>query len=620
MLVMTFAVPSAEASPISVSQNSKITTEVGTTTDLGGGDHFYVKFGSDAAFGILWGTNQTPNNIYFVSYISRYLGSINVNEPNGTVLAQKPLKIYTLYAVKLDRLIEYNDSNSNGVLNYTPAIGNTMADILGLGQQQIYKGVNLNTAWTASNWQNSTENGNLTWSFTLTATNLSYNAPLRYANDSKGEVLKSIALTFHLMASTNHVNNVSVPQYNVTMSKGPLGNDRFNKLQKDNNLTVSGNVTSYHVKWDKNITGWNADPKDKNPTIMAEYSTLVENYIPPAVTGVMASAECQKMIQATGDNGTMTAGTKVLNGTSSLSGPFSLKTPRLTFGGENTKIGTLEWVQNVTVDGKTDNATSQVTKMIPFDVQFGGKQYYGFSAIVGISYPYGQSIVQDPDISSEALTEVELTTPSTVTGISPTGSSVSVNAHINVQFSGAMNESSVNMIVNGVNEPLSWNGNNVTFSPTSSLAYNTTYSVTVSGNDDHGNSVSSVWAFTTIKDEGVIEGTIVDMNEAPLANVVVTLGNGMATITDANGHYAFDNVTAGSYKLTANMTDFQEITLNGVSTSAGRTTNLGPLNLEAISSSNASGSNNGLLIPMVVIVILALLGVGGYLVFMRKKR
>ena len=58
MLITAFAVPSATASPISVSQNSKITTEVGPTTDLGGGDHFYVKFGSDAAFGILWGTNS----------------------------------------------------------------------------------------------------------------------------------------------------------------------------------------------------------------------------------------------------------------------------------------------------------------------------------------------------------------------------------------------------------------------------------------------------------------------------------------------------------------------------------------------------------------------------------
>ena len=406
MLLTAFAVPSATASPISVSQNSKITTEVGPTTDLGGGDHFYVKFGSDAAFGILWGTNETHNNIYFVSYISRYLGYLNVNEPNGTVLAQKPLKIYTLYAVKLDRLIEYNDS-SNNVLNYTPQIGNTMSDILGLGQQQIYKGVNLDTAWSASNWQNGTENGNLTWSFTLTATNLNYSIPYQYKDDNKGDgVLNSIALTFHLTASTNYVNNISVPQYKVTVTKGLLGNNRFGNLQKASDLTLSGNVTSYHVKWDKNITGWDADPRDTNPTIMAEYSTLVENYIPPAVTSLMEMSECQRMVAATGDNGTMTAGTYTLNGTSPLSGAFSLKTPRLTFGGENTKIGTFEWVQNVTVDNKTENATSQVTRLIPFDVQFGGRQYYGFAAVVGISYPYGESIVQDPEISSQAVTDL----------------------------------------------------------------------------------------------------------------------------------------------------------------------------------------------------------------------
>ena len=91
MLMTAFSMPVSSAASVPVSENDKITTEVGTTTDLGGGDHFYVKFGSDASFGILWSTQGNPNDIYFVSYISRYLGYINVNEPNGTVLAQKPL-------------------------------------------------------------------------------------------------------------------------------------------------------------------------------------------------------------------------------------------------------------------------------------------------------------------------------------------------------------------------------------------------------------------------------------------------------------------------------------------------------------------------------------------------
>ena len=135
----------------------------------------------------------------------------------------------------------------------------------------------------------------------------------------------------------------------------------------------------------------------------------------------MEMSECQKMIEATGDNGTMTAGSHTLDGSSSMGSAFSLKTPRLTFGGESTKIGTFEWVQNVTVDNKTENATSQVTRLIPFDVQFGGKQYNGFAAVIGISYPCGQSIVQDPDISSQAVTGLAMSS-GTGQSASPIGS------------------------------------------------------------------------------------------------------------------------------------------------------------------------------------------------------
>jgi hypothetical protein len=407
MMLTSFALPSASAATATTNENSKITTETGNTTDLGGGDHFYVKFGSDAAFGLLWGTQQDPNNIYFVSYISRYLGDVNVNEPNGTVLAQKPLKIYTLNAVKLDRLIEYNDSDGNGILNYNAQLGSTISDILA-GHEQIYKGVDLNTAWTASNWQNGTDgNGNLSWSFTLTARNLTYNVPLRYLADNRGQNLSSIALTFHLTASTNFVSNISIPQYNVSMSQG-VGGNKFSDLQKGSNLTFSGNVTSYNVKWDKNITGWDADPRDKNPMLMAEYGALVENYIPPEVTKLMALSDCEKMVAATGDNGTMTADTHQLDGESTLSGALSLHSPRLTFGGDRSTIGTFEWVQNVTVDGQTKNTTSQVTAIMPFNERFGGNEFYGFAAMIGISYPYGQSIVQDPAISSQAMTDLAI--------------------------------------------------------------------------------------------------------------------------------------------------------------------------------------------------------------------
>ena len=97
-----------------------------------------------------------------------------------------------------------------------------------------------------------------------------------------------------------------------------------------------------------------------------------------------------------------------MNGTSSPPSAFSLQTPRLTFGGEATKIGTFEWVQNVTVDGKTMNATSQVTGVDAVQRTVRGKDFYGFAAVIGISYPYGQSIVQDPTISSQAVTDLAM--------------------------------------------------------------------------------------------------------------------------------------------------------------------------------------------------------------------
>lgn len=414
MLFATLAVTTG-ASAATTDRTSQITTEVGPTSDLGGGDHFLVKFGSDAAFGILWGNETNHNNIYFVSYVSRYLGYINVDYPNGSVISKQPLKIYTLYAVQLDRLIEYNDSDGNGVLSYSPFAGTVFSDLLGLGHEQIYKGVNLDTAWTGSNWQNGTEvNGNLTWSFTLTATNLSYSYNPRYdaSKDMSGDnMLNSISLTFHLTASTKHEDNLAIPQWNVTMTRGLFGQPKFSDLDRSNDLNVSGNVTNYQVKWSKDIEGWDFDSQDANPTIMAEYHVLVVNYIPPRVTGLMALAECQKMIAATGDNGTMTADNGALDGSSNIAA-FSLHTPRLTFGGPTTRIGLFEWVQNCTVDGRTENATGQVTALMPFNVHYRGNEFYGFIASVGISYPGGSSIVQDPDISSQALTDVALSTNS----------------------------------------------------------------------------------------------------------------------------------------------------------------------------------------------------------------
>src|SRR2546426_9113674 len=54
--------------------NDQLVQETGPTTALGGGDHVFVRFGTDAAFGGFYGTAANPNNIYIVPIKTRDFG------------------------------------------------------------------------------------------------------------------------------------------------------------------------------------------------------------------------------------------------------------------------------------------------------------------------------------------------------------------------------------------------------------------------------------------------------------------------------------------------------------------------------------------------------------------
>jgi len=144
-----------------------VTEEQGATTLLGGGDHRFIRFGDDAAFGVLWGTNATPNNIYLVAIKARYLGVADVtNGATGTTLASdRTIRIYTIYALKLGAIVEFNDLNQDGIANYTRA--SSGVNYTGYTEAEpLYKYASLTTAWTPSP-VNRTDPapGTRTWSF-----------------------------------------------------------------------------------------------------------------------------------------------------------------------------------------------------------------------------------------------------------------------------------------------------------------------------------------------------------------------------------------------------------------------------------------------------------------------
>ncbi len=225
-------------------------------------------------------------------------------------------------------------------------------------------------------------------------------------------MLNQLNLTFSLTATKTHEDNATIPQYKMTVSSGPLGNRILYGIQQLDPKYVSEDLVSYYAKWNKTIQGWDMDPNNTNPAIMLEFESVVGNYIPLTAASVLETKEYQKIIDDLGEDGTASvqtaSGSKSLNDTAGdLSGPLDLTTPKMTFGGDKTKIGTFEWVTNVTVDGKDAQAHSQVIAGYPTTVRgWNGEMFTGFVLVGGISYPGGSLIVQDPSVSSQATLNI----------------------------------------------------------------------------------------------------------------------------------------------------------------------------------------------------------------------
>ncbi|OGS41501.1 MAG: hypothetical protein A3K67_01465 [Euryarchaeota archaeon RBG_16_62_10] len=418
MLLGVFALPTA-ASADTATLNDELGTESGPTTALGGGDHFFVVFGSDAAFGIVWGTEETPNNVYFVTIKARYIGMAQVYDTEGKLVDDnRTMKVYTLYAVKLDDMLEFDDENGNGTLQYYRqyAAGNFTGYV---SQEPIFKKVDLKTAWDASPVVEEDDGDVRSWSFDLTATDLPYQPLEDYTGPSGDDKLNNLTLTFHLETKMVQVDNASLPQWRITVNKGPLGMTWIVDADKLEDIQVTGDVITYHVKWDQSIEGWDYDAADEDPALLMEFEALVGNYIPPGMAAWMQMRMFQYMNEFGYANGVTDHGEVNLdNRTGTYSTPKPLASPRLTFGGDYTRIGKLEWVTDVTVDGEELQLHAQIMAGIPvWGINARGGVFAGFAVLGGIAFPGGDLIVHDPTFSSEALVNVDGLDPSRLLGL-----------------------------------------------------------------------------------------------------------------------------------------------------------------------------------------------------------
>lgn len=389
--------------------SDRLTESAGTTNAFGGGSYRFVGFGSDAAFGVVWGDANTSNSVYIVAIKARYLGVGQIYDANGTRLASdRPVKVYTIYAAQLQNLVEFRDGDVNGVANYSRTydpLAKTWSNYAFRGADAGVKFVNLTANWVAGNVSRTPGSQYRTWAFNLTATNLPY-----YNISNKAKLTGTLPLvrfTFHLNASLTQVDNVSVPQWNVTVSRTNLRYTLTDVVRMSDLTLTSAKTVHYDLKWDQLIQGWNYQPS--NPVgerrLLLEVGSIVANYVPPEILSGWA------LIHGLHDDGNATyetdAGSQTAdNGTAAYAEPRVFKSPNLDFGGAWTRIARFLWASNSTVDGTNRTVVGQISGGWGFAILGTGGLYYGFVLLTGLSYYGGDVIVHDPTVSSDVMTDL----------------------------------------------------------------------------------------------------------------------------------------------------------------------------------------------------------------------
>jgi hypothetical protein len=224
--------------------------------------------------------------------------------------------------------------------------------------------------------------------------------------------------------------------------------------------------------------------------------------------------------------------------------------------------------------------------------------------------------VKAMDVAGKSVTRVVNFTVDTVppeaVSHSPQGSEELRNVTIMVEFSETMVQDSITLVVNGVQGTTVRTSTSAIFTPTELLTYNTTFTVTVTGRDLAGNSMTYVWTFSTKAGTGTVTGIVLDEEGKPIANADVRLAGGPNATTDSNGRYWL-NATQGYYTMWITAPGMENMTF-GVFIQPDQIADVGAKKMAEIS----EGFEHFLIwIGLVVAIVVAMIVLAVYL---RRRR
>ncbi len=415
-------------------------TEEKIETVLGGGNFIGLhNSDNDAMIGLLYGTDENPNNVYIVSIYTRYLGTADVYDDDGNMIAKDhPIPVRTLYAQKFDKIYEFDDVNDDGIwdsrrVSIDPNTDDDNDTSFEVNiHEPVYKKVNLRTSWERSEvTTEELDNRTVEWTVSLTASNLSYRGPLFGFKVDRSNVLEEVTLTFHLWVTPKDAVKEGVPVYEVTVSGKNEANYQVEESKYLENRTYAGKSIDASAKFDHYIEGWDFNTRNDNPCLLMSTEILFANGMSPVATQWVRNQFANRL----GGNGSVgyetDEGEEVLDEADAtradgeddvidddVEKPKLIKKNRLHFNDNWQKVGRMTWVSDVEVDGEEDEMHFQVFHARRFSGLTGkGAGYSGFAVIGGFAYPGGDKIFHDPAYSTEAFAIVGDENPTQVLAI-----------------------------------------------------------------------------------------------------------------------------------------------------------------------------------------------------------
>lgn len=362
--------------------------ETGTTDRFHGGDWIAVRAG-DARVGVVYGTTEYPNKVYVFAEYKRFLGGVDIYGSRGEYLATRNLPVYTIFGQSMDGLIEFEDRDGNGTLNFHALNDTRLNDV-------PVKATRLVTAWSAT--EPTTEAvGDTTWvNFTVYTENVGYGLVwdrvqhrIRLGTPADGAV-ERLAFTFHLRINIREFSG-EVPWWQITVEEGPPY--VVTGIERIENKTFSGEAVAMGAKYDHAIEGWDFASPDN--LLALETRAFVGYYVPDRVGRFLHFAY---HTNATDGGEFRQRETDMY-----AERPTPLTRDVVYFDDNWDRVGRLLWESNVTVDGVDKTMLFQVQGGEAFPAGPREALFRGFAIIGAFIYPAGASIFHDPALEATSF-------------------------------------------------------------------------------------------------------------------------------------------------------------------------------------------------------------------------